>query len=125
MAKSKSTEGVMKTATLPSNVRKLRNQLTWNPEELPLLEGDIDGFGNSPARNFHDGNWFPGKTQRFAKIAPTDGDGETIYIVYEGGGLSPLFDLDEGSHVAIAFTGMRKVEGRRKPTRVFEVGVYD
>jgi hypothetical protein len=128
MAKSRSSNkdaDIMKTAQLPEGVRKLDNQLTWDPTEMPLLEGSIAGFGASPAKNFNDGNWFPGKTQRIIKVQPNDGPPNTLYIVYEGGNMSALFDLAIGTHIAIAFTGMRKVEGRNKPVRVFEIGVYE
>lgn len=124
MARAKSKSGATKFATLPEGVRKLPSQLTWDPETKPLLTGTIAGFGESPAKNFNDGNWFPGKKQRFVKIRPDDTDDDVVYVVYEGGGLSALFDHGEGEQVAIAFTGTKVVEGRKNPQRIFEVGVY-
>jgi hypothetical protein len=121
VARPKSKQTEVKTAQLPSGMRKLSAQRSWDPEEMPLLQGVIASFGSAPARDFRDGKWFPGKQQRFAKIAP-EGD-EVVYVVYESAGLAPLFDLGEGEFVAIAYTGETNIEGRAKPMRTFEIGV--
>lgn len=123
MAAKKKQGEAPKFAQLPANVRKLATQLTWDPDTMPLLQGGISGFGESLAKNFGDGNWFPGKKQRFVRIAPDDSDDDIEYVVYEGGQLNALFSLEVGTQVAIACTGAEVVEGYKKPVRRYAVGV--
>lgn len=123
MARPKKASGSQKFAQLPEHFRKLSTQLTWDPTTMPLLIGTVAGFGESPAKDFKDGNWFPGKKQRFVKIAPDDDDKDLVYIVYLSGQLMVLADIGEGEHVAVACTGTEVVEGFRNPVRQYEVGV--
>jgi hypothetical protein len=123
MPRAKKGVGSQKFAALPANYRKLSQVLTWDPDDMPLLVGTVAGFGESPAKDFKDGKWYPGKTQRFVKIAPDDSDKDIVYVVYLSGQLMSLADLGEGEHVAIACTGVETVEGFRNPVRQYEVGV--
>lgn len=105
----------MSNIKLPKGFKAINNGGgdAWDFKKMKTLEGVMGSV-----REF-DSKFKKGEKQRAATITTKNGD----ITVFERAGLRQLFDVKKGKRVYLAYTGPKKIAGRKKPMESFVVAV--
>ena len=121
MARSKIANKSRSMIELPRGYTAISAGRSWDYKTHPVLEGTVSGFRSVTSTKYFekvDGKKVP-KEQRVCDLHTKDGD----VSVYESAALSALFDQKKGARVCLIFQGLKKIEGRDQPMKLFTVGV--
>lgn len=124
MARSKNANKATRSRSmieLPKGYAAINAGSSWDYKAKPILEGIISGFRTVTSTKYFekvDGKKVP-KEQRVCDLETKDG----AVSVYESASLSSLFDQKKGARVCLIFQGLKKIEGRDQPMKLFTVGV--
>ncbi len=121
MARAKSVSKSRSMVELPRGYTAINAGTSWDYKTDPVLEGTIAGFRSVTSTKYFekiDGKKVP-KEQRVCDIETSSG----TRAVYESASLSALFDQKKGARVCVIFQGLKKIEGRDQPMKLFTVGV--